>query len=95
MCLTKVYRTFNSKGYLYCVKTILVLEYRCRCQCRCRDADAEISKWSIKQYRCLKNVIYQIDKKNEWLLHSSSFTAKFGLAFVLTRGFILKPAERA
>ena len=36
------------------------------------------------QYRCLKNVIHQTDSKNGWLLLSASFTAKFGLAFVLT-----------
>ena len=36
------------------------------------------------QYRCLKNVIHQIDSKNGWLLLSASFTAKFGLVFVLT-----------
>ena len=53
------------------------------------------------QYGCLKNVIHQIDSKNGWLLFSASFTAKFGLVFVLTledaflRGFILKPTERA
>ena len=35
------------------------------------------------QFRCLKNVIHQIDSKNEWLLLSASFTAKFGLVFVL------------
>ena len=33
------------------------------------------------QYRCLKNVIHQIDSKNGWLLLSASFTAKFGLVF--------------
>ena len=38
----------------------------------------------IKEYRCLKNVIHQIDSKNEWLLLSESFTAEFGLVFVLT-----------
>ena len=38
----------------------------------------------IKEYRCLKNVIHQIDSKNEWLLLSASFTAKFGLVFLLT-----------
>ena len=27
---------------------------------------------------------YQIDSKNEWLLLQASFTAKFGLVFVLT-----------
>ena len=49
----------------------------------------------------LKNVIHQIGSKNEWLLLSVSFTAKFGLDFVLKlekalfRGFILKPTERA
>ena len=31
-----------------------------------------------------KNVIHQIDSKNGWLLLSASFTAKFGLVFVLT-----------
>ena len=36
------------------------------------------------QHRCLKNVIHQIDSKNGWLLLSASFTAKFGLVFVLT-----------
>ena len=36
------------------------------------------------QYICLKNVIHQIDNKNGWLLLSASFTAKFGLVFVLT-----------
>ena len=32
----------------------------------------------------MKNVIHQIDSKNEWLVLSSSFTAKFDLAFGLT-----------
>ena len=36
------------------------------------------------QYRCLKNVIHQIDGRNGWLLLSASFTAKFELVFVLT-----------
>ena len=40
------------------------------------------------QYRCLKNVIHQIDNKNGWLLLSASFAAK--LVFVLT----LKNAKR-
>ena len=43
-------------------------------------------------YRCLKNVIHQIDNKNEWLFLSVTFTAKYELVFV--RGFILKPTER-
>ena len=38
----------------------------------------------FEEYKCLKNVIHQIDSKNERLLLSASFTAKFGLAFVLT-----------
>ena len=32
-----------------------------------------------KEYRCLKKVIHQIYSKNEWLLLSASFMAKFGL----------------
>ena len=36
------------------------------------------------QYRCMKYVIHQIDKRNGWLLLLVRFTAKFGLAFVLT-----------
>ena len=32
----------------------------------------------------MKNVIYQIDCKNEWLLLSVIFTVKFELVFVLT-----------
>ena len=49
----------------------------------------------------MKNVIHQIDCKNEWLLLPASFMAKFELAFVLTlekvflRGLILTPTERA
>ena len=39
---------------------------------------------AVTYYRCLKNVIHQIDTKNEWLLLSASFTAKFRLVFVLT-----------
>ena len=31
-----------------------------------------------KKYRCLKNLIQQIDSKNEWFLISASFKAKFG-----------------
>ena len=34
-------------------------------------------------HRCLKSTIHQIGKKNEWLLLSASFMAKFGLVFVL------------
>ena len=34
--------------------------------------------------RCLKNVIHQVDSKNEWLLLSVTFTAKHELVFVLT-----------
>ena len=40
--------------------------------------------WRIKEYRCLKNMIHQIDSKYEWLLLSASFAVKFGLVFVLT-----------
>ena len=50
----------------------------------------------------MKNEIHHIDSKNEWLLLSSSFTAKFGFTFVLKQklktlfltGYILKPTER-
>ena len=50
----------------------------------------------------MKNVIHQIYSKNGWFFFSASFTAKFGLVFVLTiwktlflRGFVFKPTERA
>ena len=39
--------------------------------------------YTYKEYRCLENVIHQIDSKNEWLLLPASFTAKFRLVFVL------------
>ena len=42
-----------------------------------------ISSFNPLSYRCLKNVIYQIDSKNEWLLLSVTFTAKLELVFVL------------
>ena len=35
-------------------------------------------------YSCLKNVIRQIDSKNEWLHLSVTFTAKVQLGFILT-----------
>ena len=37
---------------------------------------------AYKEYRCLRNVIHQIDSENERLLLSASFTAKFRLVFV-------------
>ena len=43
------------------------------------------------QYRCLKNVIHQIDSKNGWLLLSASLRQNL----VFLRGFIFKPTERA
>ena len=52
------------------------------------------------QYRCLKNVIYQIDSKNGWLFFSASFTSTFRLVSTFglktgkhffLRGFIFKP----
>ena len=55
----------------------------------------------LRVQKCLKNVIHQIDSKNDWLLLQTSFAAKSGLVFVLhwktlfLRGFILRPAERA
>ena len=38
---------------------------------------------------------HQIDSKNEWLLLSERFTAKFELVFVLTLENVLKSTERA
>ena len=38
----------------------------------------------LLSYRCLKNMIYQVGSKNEWLLLSVTFTAKLELVFVLT-----------
>ena len=43
------------------------------------------------QYRCLKNVIHQIDSKNGWLLLSASLRQNL----VFLRGFIFKPTEKA
>ena len=37
-----------------------------------------------QEYRCLKNLIHQVDSKNDWLLLSAGFTAKVELVFVLT-----------
>ena len=38
----------------------------------------------LLSYRCLKNMIYQVGSKNEWLLLSVTFMAKLELVFVLT-----------
>ena len=43
------------------------------------------------QYRCLKNVIHQIDSKNGWLLLLASLRQNL----VFLRGFIFMPTERA
>ena len=32
----------------------------------------------------MKNVIHQIESKNEWLLHPATFTTKLAMVFVLT-----------
>ena len=39
---------------------------------------------TYKEYRCLKNVIHQVDSKNEWMLLPARLTEKFRLVFVLT-----------
>ena len=53
----------------------------------------------MKKSRRKFAIIHQLDSKNEWLLLSVTFMAKFELVFVLTfesaRVFILKPTERA
>ena len=65
----------------------------------CLHNQCVISLLRIKEYKVLKNVIHLIVSKNEWLLLSASFTAKFEL-FVITpeNAFFLKdlkPTERA
>ena len=40
--------------------------------------------YHVLRVQMSENVTHQIDSKNEWLLLPASFTAKFGLAFVLT-----------
>ena len=47
---------------------------------------------TYQEHRCLKNVIHQIDSKNDWLLLSASFIAKFELVFCLNtvKRFFLK-----
>ena len=53
----------------------------------------------IKEYRCLKNEIHQIDGQNEWLLLlASSLRQNLTLNTekrLFFRGFILKLTERA
>ena len=39
-----------------------------------------------KEWRCLEKVIHQIGSKNEWLVLSPSFAAKFVLVFCLNTG---------
>ena len=47
--------------------------------------DVQLSSFLIQlSYRYLKNVIHQIDSKNEWLLLSVTLATKFQLVFVLT-----------
>ena len=42
---------------------------------------------SIIEYKYLKNVIHQIDSKNEWLLLSASFMSQLGLVLTLENVF--------
>ena len=46
----------------------------------------------VLSYRCLKNVVHQIDgKRNEWLLLSVTFTAKLdGFCFNIRKRFFLE-----
>ena len=44
----------------------------------------QLDSIQFKGYRCLKKIIHLIDSKNEWLLLSAGFTAKFELVFVST-----------
>ena len=44
----------------------------------------------LKEYRCFKNVIHQIDSKNKWLLLSTSFMAKLVLVFISGKRFFLE-----
>ena len=39
--------------------------------------------YHVLRVQIIENMIYRIDSKNEWLLLSASFTAKFGLVFFL------------
>ena len=39
----------------------------------------QLSSFNSSPYRCLKNVIHQINSKNRWLLLSVTFTAKLEL----------------
>ena len=59
----------------------------------------------VKEYRCLKNVIYQIESKYEWFSFQQILLSKFGLFFFVTLEiffggrvkewmvFILKPTK--
>ena len=52
----------------------------------------------VLRYRCLKNVIHQIDSRNARLPVPASFTEKIWVGFCLNTGkyfLILKPTKRA
>ena len=42
---------------------------------------------TYEEYKCLKNVIHQIDSKTEWLFIAASFRAKFVFLLTLENGF--------
>ena len=44
----------------------------------------QLSSFNSIIVQILKNVIHQLDSKNEWLLLSVTFTAKLEVVFVLT-----------
>ena len=52
--------------------------------CLHKQLSSFIHSIHVLRVRCLKNVIHQIDSKNEWFHLQASFTATFGLVFVLT-----------
>ena len=68
------------------MEKLVPTEFSTKIHWNTRLADSDVFPMltqSIK-YRCLKNVVHEIDSKNEWLLLSVVFTAKLKLVFVLT-----------
>ena len=72
-CLIKIYKAFNSKGDLYCVKTTFVFECRCWCRCwrRCWRRDFQMAYYNFSPIQ--ENSKYYSFLNNKpplsWVMH--------------------------
>ena len=80
----EIYLSFLIKSFFFSLRMAawLLLTFFIRLHNQLSSVHSIVT--GIKEDKCLKNLIHQIDSKHEWFLLSVSFTAMFGLVLVLT-----------